>query len=58
MYSHSARDSQNVPSIVVAANSAGWIEKLTGRSVNDGIVGLCGVIAASTNLYKAWHATA
>lgn len=45
---------QTVPSIVVAANSAKWIEAVTGSAVNDGIIGLCGVVAACTNIYKVW----
>lgn len=40
--------------LLVSANGAGIIEKILGKGFNDGVLGLCGLIAALVSLWNIY----
>lgn len=49
---------QSVCNFMVASNAATWVEAVRGTPLTDGVIGLCGVVGASMNIYKYWRKTA
>mmetsp|Transcript_11352 Transcript_11352/g.14227 ORF Transcript_11352/g.14227 Transcript_11352/m.14227 type:complete len:231 (-) Transcript_11352:72-764(-) len=40
--------------VIVAGNQSGFVESIKGAKLNDGTIGICGVLSAYITLYNLW----
>ncbi len=45
---------KNIGDFIIATNGSGWVKQLTGADLNDGIIGLCGMISGSAVCASVW----
>lgn len=41
--------------LILAMNDSGTLEKIAGKSLNDGQYGVVGLLSATSVLYRCWH---
>ena len=49
---------KNIPDLIISANGFNLVEKLIGHKINDGTVGLLGVISGATVCTQVWNSIA